>query len=151
MSSSPFKKWKLPPCLERFGVSEVAFLDWLDGKARAHVIRDIARGRDVTVPKYKQAIIRAVEESDGDDFYTGEALDWPLIRKWNNEAAKLGGAAYRKEFWNLPTVDHDHDEAGLPVFRLCSWRMNDSKNDQTLQEFLELAAKVQKLRGGTKP
>ena len=151
MSSSPFKKWKLPPCLEKFGVSEPDFLDWLDRKARAHVIRDIARGRDVTVPKYKEAIIRAVKESDGRDFYTDEVLDWPLIRKWNNAEAKLGRAEYRKQFWNLPTADHDHDEAGLPVFRLCSWRMNDSKNDQTLQEFLELAAKVQKHRGGTKP
>jgi hypothetical protein len=110
----------MPACLEKFGVLEPDFLDWLDRKARAHVIRDIARGRDVTVVKYKLAIVRAVEESEGYDFYTGEALDWPLIRKWNNETAKLGGAAYRKEFWNLPTVDHDHDEAGVPLFRLCS-------------------------------
>jgi len=151
MSPSPFKKWKLPTCLSNFDVGEPEFLDWLNRKARAHVNRDRGRGRKVTVPEYKQAIIRAIEDSGGCDYYTGEKLDWPLIQKWHNEDAKHGGGEYRKKFWNLPTVDHDHDENGSPIFRLCSWRMNDSKNDQTLQEFLELAAKVQKHRGGKKP
>lgn len=147
MTVSVARKWKLPPCLHKIGVPETDFLDWLDRKARAHVVRDIARGRDVTVPQYKLAILRAVEESEGLDYYTGESLDWASIRKWNNEEAKLGRAEYRKKFWNLPTVDHDHDEAGIPLFRLCSWRMNDSKNDQTLSEFLDLAEKVRRHRG----
>ncbi|MCX6879612.1 MAG: hypothetical protein NTW21_38275 [Verrucomicrobia bacterium] len=147
MKPSPFKKWKRPDCLIKFEVPETDFLDWLVSKARAHAMRDLARGRDVAVPQYKQAIIVAVMESKGYDFYTGEILDWALIRKWNNEEAKRGGGEYRKRFWNLPTVVRDHDQAGLPVFRLCSWRMNDAKNDQTLHEFLDLAAKVKKHRG----
>jgi hypothetical protein len=140
------RKWNIPECLKPILSDEDSFRTWLDRKAKAHVKRDKARKRKVTVPQYKEAILRAIEESKGRDFFTGDKLDWPSIGFWNNEDAKRGGATYRKEFWNLPTVDHDRDEAGSPIFRLCSWRMNDSKNDQSLAEFLELAAKVQKHR-----
>jgi hypothetical protein len=136
------KKWAIPDCVATFGVTEKDFLKWLDAKARAHVIRDVARGRNVTVSQYKQQILEAVAATNGCDYYTGEPLAWESISKWNNDEAKLGRAAYRKKFWNLPTIDHDHDELGVQVFRVCSWRMNDAKNDQTLAEFLELAAKV---------
>ena len=143
------RKWIIPECLQSKVTDEDVFRDWLTRKARSIRRRDNKRDLKVLSQSgTKQAIIDAIEQSAGRDYFTGEALDWASISRWNNEDAKRGGAKYRKAFWNLPTVDHDQDKAGKPVFRLCSWRMNDSKNDQSIAEFLQLAAKVQKHREG---
>jgi hypothetical protein len=99
----------------------------------------------------KEAIVGAIERSEGRDFYTGEALDWNLISTWVGAEEGTVASVYRRKFWNLPSVDHDFTNPAKTAFHICSWRMNDSKNDQTLQEFLDLAAKVQKHREGTKP
>lgn len=140
------KKYPLPPCLQKAnGLTEEAFRRWLQRKAQAHVRRDKDPRRKrqaVTAGAYKLRIYDAVIESQGRDYFTGQSLRWDLLSKWNNEEAETGGAAYRKEFWELPSVDHDGD-----AFRICSWRMNDSKNDQTIAEFLELADLVRRHGG----
>ena len=142
------KKFPLPPCLQGIvGLTEEAYRHWLKSKALAHVRRDKdprRKHKAVTAGAYKKRIYAAVVESQGRDYFTGQPLQWNLVSKWNNEDAQRGGAAYRKEFWDLPSVDHDGD-----AFRICSWRMNDSKNDQTIAEFLELADAVRRNRGVT--
>ena len=94
----------------------------------------------------KQAIVDAIERSKGRDFYTGEYLAWNRIGLWRNAEAATRRGEYRREFWNLPSVDHDFTNPTKSAFHICSWRMNDSKNDQTIDEFLDLAAKVQEHR-----
>lgn len=140
---SAMQKYPLPDCLRGIrGLSEESFRHWLDRKAQAHFSRDKKRGR---TPKsradYKERIYAAVRESNGRDFYTGRELDWHLLSKWSNAEAQDGCAAYRRTFWELPSVDHDGNR-----FRICSWRMNDAKNDQTIDQFLQLAESVRKHR-----
>lgn len=139
----PMRKWTLPACLSE--LDEDAFRKWLRRKAMAHVRRDKSRGfMSANVPDYMAAILSAIEDCGGCDHYTGEPLDWRLIGQWRNiEAAERRGE-YRREFWNLPSVDHDFTDPNNPVFHICSWRMNDSKSDQTIEEFLALADAVQR-------
>jgi hypothetical protein len=146
------RKWRLPKCLGAFALDEDAFRKWLHRKAKAHVRRDKQRGfHRATVPVYKQAILDAIEESQGRDYYTGEQLKWSRIGLWRNAEAAERRGDYRRKFWMLPSVDHDFADPAKPVFHICSWRMNDSKNDQNIAEFLQLAARVKKHREGRQP
>jgi hypothetical protein len=133
-------KYQLPDCLKELHVDETAFVRWLHRKAVAHVRRDRQRGhQDVAVSRYKDQILRAVEEAGGRDFYTGKLLDWNRISKWNNDDASAKGGEYKRQFWNLPTVDHEDPRNPRSPLRLCSWQVNDAKNDQTIEELLKLA------------
>jgi len=136
-------KYILPDCLRDQRVDEAAFVRWLHRKAQAHVRRDKKRQiAGVSVAGFKEAIYRAVVEAGGCDYYTGQPLDWHRISQWDNAEAAAKRGEYKKTFWNLPTVDHDFSDNGSAVFRLCSWRVNDAKNDQTIEEFLELAKAI---------
>ena len=120
-----------------------AYRRWLARKARGHVKRDRDRGNpSATIEEYKQAIHRAVERSEGRDAYTGRSLRWDLISRYNNDEAKLRRRAYKKEFGDLPTVDHVADGLGPADFVICSWRVNDAKNDLDLTEFLQVCRDV---------
>jgi hypothetical protein len=72
------------------------------------------------------------------DFYTEEQLDWTLLSKYNNEDSKKYGREYKKQFALLPSVDHLEDGKGPANFVICAWRTNDSKNDLSYEEFVEL-------------
>ena len=129
-------------------IDQSRYSRWLHAKANAHVRRDRKRnGKDsCTVARYKAAIHRAVCDGGDRDFYTGEVLDWKLVSKWENIASKEGRVQYKKRFALLPTLDHCLDEKGEPKFVICSWRVNDSKNDLTLEEFFELCERVLKFQ-----
>jgi hypothetical protein len=140
-------KYSLPGCLK--GKCEtVKYSRWLLRKASAHVRRDRKRnGKDsCTVGGYRVRIHQAVMTGGDRDFYTGEPLDWSLIGKFENIAAKAGRSPYKKRFAMLPTVDHTFDEEGKPKFVICSWKVNDAKCDLTLEEFYELCEMVLKHR-----
>jgi|SRR5712671_3328707 len=136
------KKYGLPPFL--LGkVSQQSYLRWLGRKSRAHVRRD--KGRDNTSANnvaYKEAIHRAVLESDGRDYYTGEPLDWSLISQYNNAESKDMRRQYKAKFALLPTIDHVGDGLGAADFKICSWRTNDAKHDLTHDDFVELCRRV---------
>ncbi|MSO70605.1 MAG: hypothetical protein EXQ88_01075 [Alphaproteobacteria bacterium] len=135
------RKYQLPAFLEG-RIPQPRYEEWLHRKAAAHVKRDRRRGnRRAAQETYKVEIHQAVRDSAGMDFYTGEALDWLLISKYNNNESKKGGRQYKAKFSLLPTVDHVNDGLGLPDFKICSWRFNDAKNDLSLQEFIELCKK----------
>ena len=108
---------------------------WLQPKAAAHVKRDRKRQRTCTVARYKAEIHAAVCDSGHIDFYTGEHLDWRLISTYDNESSKNGRTKYKKTLALLPTVDHTIDKNGEPKFVICSWLVNDSKSDLTVEEF----------------
>ena len=136
------RKYKIPAFLEGTQ-NQISYERWLHRKALAHVKRDRKRGNDqATNEEYKVAIHDAVIESNGNDFYTGEKLDWSLLSKYDNEESKAFKREYKKMFALLPTVDHVNDGLGPADFKICSWRTNDSKNDLTYSEFVDLCKKV---------
>jgi hypothetical protein len=141
--SASKRKWRLPECLNEYAVDEDVFRKWLRRRALAHVKRDKQRGfLSASVPNYMQTILTAIEKSQGRDYYTGEKLDWSLIGLWRGTDDAEPRGQYRRKFWKLPSVDHDFTDPQNPIFHICSWRMNDSKNDQSIAEFLALAAVV---------
>jgi len=136
------KKYPFPDCLTGL-CYPVDFEHWLERKARAHLKRDRKRGNCIATRElYKLAIYNAVVSSGGRDAYTGKRLRWDLISKYDNDEAKNKGRNYKKEFGDLPTVDHVDDAKTTPLINICSWRVNDSKNDLTLDEFIEVCREV---------
>lgn len=136
-------KYPVPDCIAAKCAQE-QYSRWLHRKAIAHVRRD-RRRRDtkgLTVARYKAEIHAAVADHGDRDHYTGEALDWSLISKYRNDHAKRGRREYKKQFALLPTVDHALDENGKQRFVICSWYVNDSKSDLTLDEFYQLCERV---------
>ncbi len=84
------EKYPLPDFL--IGICEPkVYKRWLQRKAQAHVRRDKHRGnKTATIEKYKQAINRAVNESEGKDYYTSEKLRWDLISQYDNLRSSEG-------------------------------------------------------------
>ena len=130
------EKYSLPPFLAKKITKEV-YKKWLQRKAAAHFRKDTRRGfKNISVTKYKELIHQAILESKGKDAYTGEDLNWKLISKYDNKKAKNLGGKYKKKFYYLPTVDHETPNKKNPSFKICSWKINDIKNDLTLEELL---------------
>ena len=153
MTALRLRKYPLPRFLEK-SIAQSTYDAWLHRRAAAHVKRDcnVRKNAMATVRSYKQAIHRAVVESEGRDAYTGERLDWDLIGTYDNEVSKRDRRAYKKIRALLPTVDHVGDGTGAADFRICSLRTNDAKNDLPLLEFVSLCERVVKhanaCRGG---
>lgn len=136
------RKYTIPAFLLA-AVAQAVYERWLHRKAVAHVRRDRKRGNQAALNEaYKWAIHNAVCQSGGNDAYTGEALHWHLISKYNNQASSQGRRQYKAGFALLPTVDHVGDGLGVANFKICGWRTNDSKNDLSLEEFIDLCHKV---------
>jgi hypothetical protein len=144
-------KYQLPSFLA--GVcTQAAYTRWLDRKARAHQIRDRARGNpSATREAYMVAIHAAVIMSDGCDAYTGLPLQWELISTYRNEESKAGGRGYKHSMGDLPTVDHVGDGLGPAEFRICAWRTNNAKSDLPIEEFLALCRRVLSHHGESLP
>lgn len=143
MTSPPKNRlYTVPECKNK--CEQKPYVRWLQRKAVAHVKRD--RGRfelnSCTVAGYKAAIHKAVTDGGDRDYYTGEVLDWRLISTYRNAASLEGKTKYKKSFALLPTVDHTVDEHGNLKFVICSWRMNDMKNDMSDAELYEMCERV---------
>ncbi len=144
-------KYALPEYLAQV-VSAQVYRRWLHRKAQAHAKRDRTRGyKSASVAGYKRAIQDAVVESMGVDYYTGEQLDWTLISKYRNDAAKKHRHLYKAKFALLPTVDHPVAGKGSAGFVICAWRTNDAKNDLSGQDFIELCRRVVAFADKDKP
>jgi hypothetical protein len=143
----PAKLYPLPAFL--VGTVEPAtYRRWLARKAGAHLKRDRNRGYEgISGALYRDAIHKAVVESVGRDCYTGEALDWSLLSKYNNDESKAGRHGYKASFALLPTVDHVESARANSGFRICGWRTNDSKHDLSHTAFIELCLLVVKNAG----
>lgn len=126
------KLYTLPSFLEGV-VSEDTYLRWLQRKAFTHAKRDRLRGyKNISVALYKKQIHDAILKSEGKDAYTGEKLDWHLLSKFRGK---------KKGFGMLPTVDHVHKKDGKG-FKICSWIVNDLKNDLSEKELHEVIKKI---------
>jgi hypothetical protein len=136
------KKYALPNFLAS-RCSQAVYERWLRAKAAAHVKRDRKRGNPMAVGEtYRVAIHAAVVASAGNDYYTGEPLDWERISTYCNDESKARRREYKRELALLPTVDHVGDGLGAPDFRICAWRTNDCKNDLTADELLAFCRRI---------
>jgi hypothetical protein len=130
-------RYTLPALLEG-KCSQEDYTHWLYLKAAAHVKRDKKRGNlTATKQAYRDAIHKAVCEGGDLDAYNGQPLRWDLIRTYDNQKAKSGKRNYKKLFAELPTIDHEDDGMGEPLFKICSWKTNDCKNDLSITELIE--------------
>jgi len=137
----------IPPFLEG-QITLHAYERWLARKAAAHLKRDRKRGyENITAATYRDSIHEAVIRSNGNDTYTGEALEWQRISQYNNEDSKCGRHAYKAKFALLPTVDHIESAELTSGLCICSWRTNDAKNDLSHKSFLELCRQVLEYAG----
>lgn len=144
------RKYALPEFLVGT-LDQVAYQKWLSRTAEAHKRRDRKRGNaTATRESYMLAIHAAVLRGAGRDEYTGLPLRWNLVSTYDNVRSAAGGRAYKKSFADLPTVDHVGDGLGLADFAICSWRVNDAKNDLTIEEFLEVCRQVLRHNGGAR-
>lgn len=135
-------KYEIPEFLKGV-VEQVTYNKWLERKARSLRKRDKKRFDDVeTLAEYKERIHKAVYDSSGNDYYIGNRLDWSLIGTYRNEESKLKRGIYKNKFAHLPTVDHLNGWKETIEFVICSWKVNDAKNDLSRKEFLELCKKV---------
>ena len=140
--TSRLRKYALPDFLLMV-VAQAAYERWLHRKAIAHVRRDRKRGNQAALNEaYKRAIHDAVCQSGGNDAYTGEAMHWHLLSKYDNQASSQGRRQYKAGFALLPTVDHVGDGLGAASFKICGWRTNDAKNDLGHEEFVQLCQRV---------
>jgi len=149
MSQDPLSKrstapvFALPSFLD--GICDRSqYVRWLQRKAAAHVKRDRKRygAESCTNARYKAMIHEAVLSGGDRDYYTGLALDWRLISKFDNDEAKAGKSRYLRLFGSLPTVDHVHGKDGKLHFVICSWRVNDAKSHLAEDEFCQLCEQV---------
>ena len=124
-------------------VDPLVYERWLARKAAAHLKRDRKRGYEgVSGSLYRDEIHKAVKESGGQDYYTGEELDWTLLSKYSNEESVAGRHAYKAGFALLPTIDHIESARMNSGFRICGWRTNDAKHDLSHNQFIELCRLV---------
>jgi hypothetical protein len=143
----PSKRHALPQFLNG-RVDPLVYERWLARKAAAHLKRDRKRGYEgISGSQYRDQIHQAVLESEGQDSYTGEELDWTLLSKYNNEKSIEGRHTYKAGFALLPTVDHVESARMNFGFRICGWRTNDAKHDLSHHEFIELCKLVLKKAG----
>jgi len=125
-------KYPVPDHLKKLGISQDAFGNWLDRVSRAHIRRDRRRLKVRIRPEvYRKAIHAAVCDGADRDCYTGESLDWRLLRYFS----KTDGAG--RDQRRIPTVDHEGLSADAPIFRICSLRTNKCKSDYSVEEVLE--------------
>ena len=141
-------KYELPQFLKVTNLKREKYARWLHRKARSHARRDSRRRqKKISASEYKQAIHRAVLDSKGQDFYTGEPLEWSLIGEYDNDKAEQQGLKYRRDLALLPTVDHEDPGAEEPVFRICGMQTNDCKSSLTVGELKDWCKKFLKAQG----
>src|SRR5215213_4014564 len=108
MARAP-KKYQLPHFLVG-RCTQAVYERWLRAKAAAHVKRDRNRGNAAAIGEaYRVAIHTAVVASNGNDYYTGEPLEWERISTYCNEESEARRREYKRELALLPTVDHVGD------------------------------------------
>jgi hypothetical protein len=134
-------KYPLPGFLEG-RITPAVYYRWLHIKAATLLERDKKRKKPyaltATKAVYKGKIHAAVTGGGQYDPYTGEPLAWELISTWDSRRDHPEG--YKKKFALLPTVDHITPD--VLEFEICSWVINDAKNDLDPAEFVELCRKV---------
>lgn len=129
------KEYQIPSFLTKVKISQDEFGKWLDKVTNAHLRRDRKRlgGQKILPVTYRKAIYKAIKDSCGRDYYTGEKLDWNLLQHFAGTKISNG----RDKL--IPTIDHEKLSATAPIFRICSMRTNKCKSDYSVAEVLAFA------------
>lgn len=126
------QKYQIPKHLSRLGVSQDDFGQWLDRATAAHVRRDRKRTKAIIRPMvYRLAIFKAVSEGGNRDYYTGEPLNWRLLRHFS----KNNGLDRDERL--MPSIDHEGLNTKSPTFRICSLRTNKCKSNYSIKQMFE--------------
>ena len=130
--------WSAPAWV---GLSDGKYSDLIRKKAEAVTRRDKRRGGKYSVKEAIEAIHQAFHRCNGFDPYDGSKLNPKLLGEYKNEDAKAEGAAHKRRFAMLPTVDH---VTAKPVadFEIVSWQTNDAKGDMPPEEFIAYCRRV---------
>ena len=130
--------WSAPAWV---GLSDEDYSDLIRKKAVAVTRRDKRRDGKYTVKQAIEAINQAFHRCNGFDPYDGSKLNPKLLGEYKNEDAKAEGAAHKRRFAMLPTVDHVKAEPE-PDFEIVSWQTNDAKGDMPPEEFIAYCRRV---------
>ena len=130
--------WSAPAWV---GLGDRRYSDLIRKKAEAVNRRDKKRGGKYSVKEAIEAIHQAFHRCNGFDPYDGSKLNPKLLGDFKNEDAKAGGAAHKRRFAMLPTVDHVTAEP-VPDFEIVSWQTNDAKGDMPAEEFIAYCRRV---------
>ena len=130
--------WSAPAWV---GLSDEDYSDLIRKKAVAVTRRDKRRGGEYTVKQAIEAINQAFHRCNGFDPYDGSKLNPKQLGEYKNEDAKAEGAANKRRFAMLPTVDHVKAEPE-PDFEIVSWQTNDAKGDMPPEEFIAYCRRV---------
>ena len=130
--------WSAPAWV---GLSDEDYSDLIRKKAVAVTRRDKRRDGKYSVKEAIEAIHQAFHRCNGFDPYDGSKLNPKLLGEYKNEDAKAEGAAHKRRFAMLPTVDHVKAEPE-PDFEIVSWQTNDAKGDMPPEEFIAYCRRV---------
>ena len=130
--------WSAPAWV---GLSDEDYSDLIRKKAVAVTRRDKRRDGKYTVKQAIEAINQAFHRCNGFDPYDGSKLNPKLLGEYKNEDAKAEGAAHKRRFAMLPTVDHVKAEP-VADFEIVSWQTNDAKGDMQPEEFIAYCRRV---------
>jgi putative endonuclease len=142
-------KYPLPSYLQRiFTVS--TFARFLKEKAQNLRNRDKKRKKSValkfTVAQYREELHNAIMNGGRTDPYTGDAIDWTLINKWDSGADPdvIGqdGDGFDKALYLSPAVDHVDPDSNELEFEICTWIVNACKSVLNPADFIALCRKV---------
>ena len=126
------KNYQPPPWLH---IEDSTYKKMLNREAVAITKRDKKRGGTYQVKEAMDAIDAAFHCCDGTDPYDGRPLDGELLGTYDNASSQFDGAAYKRQFRRLPTVNHNIAEP-MPEFEIVSWQTKDAKGDMTPEEFI---------------
>ena len=130
--------WSAPAWV---GLSDEKYSELIQRKAVAVTRRDKRRGGKYSVKEAREAIHQAFHRCNGFDPYDGSKLAPELLGEYKNEDAKAQGAAHKRRFAMLPTVDHVTAKP-VPDFEIVSWQTNDAKGDMSPDEFIAYCRRV---------
>ena len=130
--------WSAPAWV---GLGDEDYRKMLQRKAVAVTRRDKRRDGKYSVKEAIKAIHEAFHRCNGFDPYDGSKLAPELLGEYKNEDAKAEGAAHKRRFAMLPTVDHVTAKP-VPDFEIVSWQTNDAKGDMSPDEFIAYCRRV---------
>ena len=134
--------WSAPDWVKQ---NDKDYSELIRKKAVAVTRRDKKRDGKYRVKEAIEAIHQAFHRCNGLDPYDGSKLDPELLGEYKNDKAKAQGAAYKRRFAMLPTIDHVKAEP-IPDFQIVSWQTNDAKGDMTPEEFIAYCRRVADIR-----
>jgi putative endonuclease len=126
------------------------FAAYLKIRARNLRNRDKKRGKPValkfTVAQYREQLYNAIVNGGRTDPYTGDAIDWTLVKDWDASLDTVMGdqkvGDFNKALYMSPAVDHVDPDSDDLELEICTWIVNACKSELNPTDFIALCVKV---------